>query len=58
VPDFYKLVAQFSPRRLAHFCRVLALLLFEPEDRLVMDNSQVQGQGQGRVCSLIALSIA
>ena len=42
VPDFYKLVGKFSTRRLAHFCRVLALLLFEPEDRQIMESSQVR----------------
>lgn len=41
VPDFFQLVQRLSARRLAHFCRVLALLLFEPEDRQIMENSQV-----------------
>lgn len=42
VPDLYQLLGGFSTRRLAHFCRVLALLLFEPEDRQIMENAQVQ----------------
>ncbi|KAJ1437421.1 hypothetical protein B484DRAFT_416580 [Ochromonadaceae sp. CCMP2298] len=41
VPDFHQLVRKFSARQLAHFCRVLSLLLFEPEDRHVMENSHV-----------------
>jgi hypothetical protein len=28
-------------RQLAHFCRVLALLIFEPEDRHLMESSKV-----------------
>jgi hypothetical protein len=41
VPGLYSLLDGFSARRLAHFCRVLALLLFEPEDRQIMENAQV-----------------
>ena len=41
VPNLYDLLGSFSTRRLAHFCRVLALLLFEPEDRQIMENAQV-----------------
>lgn len=41
VPKFFDLVGGLSPRRLAHFCRVLALLLFEPKDRLIMENAKV-----------------
>lgn len=37
VPDFYSLVGKFSSRQLAHFCRILSLVLFEPEDRHVME---------------------
>jgi hypothetical protein len=33
VPDLYGLVSKFSARHLAHFCRVLSLVLFEPEVR-------------------------
>jgi hypothetical protein len=41
VPNLFELINKFSSRRLAHFCRVLALILFEPEDRLIMEGSQV-----------------
>jgi hypothetical protein len=30
VPNFYSLISKFSARHLAHFCRVLSLVLFEP----------------------------
>jgi hypothetical protein len=33
VPDFEGLVSSFSKRQMAFFCRVLALVVFEPEDR-------------------------
>jgi Trpc4-associated protein len=33
VPDFEGLVKSFSKRQMAFFCRVLALVVFEPEDR-------------------------
>ena len=33
VPDFEGLVTSFSKRQMAFFCRVLALVVFEPEDR-------------------------
>lgn len=41
IPNVYSLFDKFSARQLAHFCRVLSLLLFEPEDRLVMEGSAV-----------------
>jgi Trpc4-associated protein len=41
VPNFFSLVDSFSSRQLAHFCRVLSLVLFEPEDRQIMEGSQV-----------------
>jgi hypothetical protein len=41
VPDLYGLLSKFSIRQLAHFCRVLSLVLFEPEDRQIMEGSQV-----------------
>lgn len=41
IPNFYSLLDQLSTRRLAHFCRVLALVLFEPEDRAIMENSEI-----------------
>ena len=41
VPNFYSLIGRFSARQLAHFCRVLSLVLFEPEDRQVMDGTHV-----------------
>jgi hypothetical protein len=41
VPDLYGLLAGFSARQLVQFCRVLSLVLFEPEDRQIMEGSQV-----------------
>lgn len=41
IPDFYGLIGKFSARQLAHFCRVLSLVLFEPEDRHVMEGTHV-----------------
>ena len=41
VPDLPGLLRGFSLRQLAHFCRVLALLVFEPEDRHLMESSKV-----------------
>lgn len=40
IPDLFSLLNKFSVRQLAHFCRALSLLLFEPEDRLIMEGSQ------------------
>lgn len=41
IPNFFSLLNSFSSRQLAHFCRVLSLVLFEPEDRQIMDGTQV-----------------
>ena len=41
VPDLYKLWSGFSCRQLAHFCRILALLVFEPEDRQLLESPAV-----------------
>lgn len=41
IPDFYNLMGMFSSRQLAHFCRILSLVLFEPEDRQVMEGSHI-----------------
>lgn len=41
IPGFYALVDRMEARHLAHFCRVLSLLLFEPEDRQIMEGSHV-----------------
>lgn len=41
IPDFYSLLNRFSSRQLAHFCRILSLVLFEPEDRQVMEGYHV-----------------
>lgn len=41
VPRVSSLLRGFSIRQLAHFCRVLALLVFEPEDRHLMESSKV-----------------
>eukprot|EP01038_Epipyxis_sp_PR26KG_P014534 gene14534-19515_t len=41
VPNLFTLLNRFSARQLAHFCRVLSLVLFEPEDRQIMEGSHV-----------------
>jgi len=41
VCDLYELWSSFNPRKLAHFCRILALLVFEPEDRQLMESPSV-----------------
>lgn len=41
VTDLYELWSSFNPRKLAHFCRILALLVFEPEDRQLMESPSV-----------------
>ena len=41
IPDLYELMAGFNCRQLAHFCRLLALLIFEPEDRQVLESPSV-----------------
>jgi hypothetical protein len=41
VPDLYKLWMGFNCRQLAHFCRILALLVFEPEDRQLLESPAV-----------------
>ena len=41
VPEFYSLLSGLSCRQMGHFCRVMALLVFEPEDRVLMESSTV-----------------
>ncbi len=41
VPQIAELLQSLDSRRLAHFCRVLALLVFDPEDRQLMENCTV-----------------
>ena len=41
VPGLYKLWGSFNCRQLAHFCRILALLVFEPEDRQLLESPAV-----------------
>ena len=41
VPDLYELWQGFSCRQLAQFCRILALLVFEPEDRQLLESPAV-----------------
>lgn len=41
IPDVQTLLTKFSARHFAHFCRVLSLVLFEPEDRQMMEGSHV-----------------
>lgn len=40
VPGLYKLLENFSSRQLALFCRVLSLIVFEPEDRHLFEGNQ------------------
>lgn len=41
VPNLYSLWHTFSCRQLAQFCRILALLIFEPEDRQLLESPTV-----------------
>ena len=41
VPNLYTLWGSFNCRQLAHFCRILALLVFEPEDRQLLESPAV-----------------
>lgn len=41
VPDLYSLLDILSVRSVAHFCRILSLVLFESEDRQLMEGAQV-----------------
>ncbi|GLE03130.1 hypothetical protein PINS_up012009 [Pythium insidiosum] len=41
VPRFNEIVQSFSSRQLAFFTRVLALVVFEPEDRRLLETSKV-----------------
>ena len=41
VPNLYQLWAGFNCRQLAHFCRILALLIFEPEDRQLLESPAI-----------------
>eukprot|EP00520_Triparma_pacifica_P017630 CAMPEP_0118668016 /NCGR_PEP_ID=MMETSP0785-20121206/20114_1 /TAXON_ID=91992 /ORGANISM="Bolidomonas pacifica, Strain CCMP 1866" /LENGTH=1410 /DNA_ID=CAMNT_0006562547 /DNA_START=278 /DNA_END=4510 /DNA_ORIENTATION=- len=62
VPDLFSLLQGFSCKQMGHFCRVLALLVFEPEDRFLMESStvlksvellQLRRDRQGRTASTI-----
>lgn len=41
IPNLYSLWRGFNCRQLAHFCRILALLVFEPEDRQLLESPAV-----------------
>ncbi|KAL7689068.1 putative short transient receptor potential channel 4-associated protein [Plasmopara halstedii] len=41
VPSFHTVLQSLSSRQLAFFCRVLALVVFEPEDRRLLENAKV-----------------
>ena len=41
VSNLYTLWGNFSCRQFAHFCRILALLIFEPEDRQLLESPAV-----------------
>ena len=53
VPDLYRLWHGFNCRQLAHFCRILALLVFEPEDR----QSALSEKGPGMLKSIELLQL-
>ena len=40
IPNFHNILKVLNTRQLSHFCRVLALLLFEPEDRQILEGAQ------------------
>jgi hypothetical protein len=39
VPRLHALIKRFTTRDMAHFCRILALVLFEPEDRQMIESA-------------------
>ncbi|KAG6962300.1 hypothetical protein JG688_00008654 [Phytophthora aleatoria] len=41
VPNFHTVMQSLSSRQLAFFCRVLALVVFEPEDRRLLETAKV-----------------
>ncbi|CAI5715250.1 unnamed protein product [Peronospora effusa] len=41
VPSFHAIMQSLSSRQLAFFCRVLALVVFEPEDRRLLESAKV-----------------
>ncbi|KAL3661639.1 hypothetical protein V7S43_013398 [Phytophthora oleae] len=41
VPNFHAIMQSLSSRQLAFFCRVLALVVFEPEDRRLLETAKV-----------------
>lgn len=45
VPELHSLVENMSSQQLAHFSRVLALLVFEPEYRQLMESAHVLRSG-------------
>lgn len=41
VPKFFDLMKKFSSRHMAHFTRIISLAIFEPEDRQILEGTQV-----------------
>ncbi|KAG7395813.1 Short transient receptor putative channel 4-associated protein [Phytophthora boehmeriae] len=41
IPNFHSIMHALSSRQLAFFCRVLALVVFEPEDRRLLETAKV-----------------
>ncbi|KAG6620744.1 Short transient receptor potential channel 4-associated protein [Phytophthora cinnamomi] len=41
IPNFHAIMQSLSSRQLAFFCRVLALVVFEPEDRRLLETAKV-----------------
>jgi hypothetical protein len=40
IPNLFNLLETFTMLRLANFCRILNLILFEPDDRFLMESTQ------------------
>lgn len=47
VPKLHSLIESMTSQQLAHFSRVLALLVFEPEYRQLTENAHVLRYGRG-----------
>jgi hypothetical protein len=41
VPNLFGLIEKFNSRTLSHFCRLFSMLVFEPEDRHIIEGSHV-----------------
>jgi hypothetical protein len=41
VPNLFDLIEKFNSRTLSHFCRLISMLVFEPEDRQIIEGTHV-----------------